>query len=75
MKYCSGKYHGDIKKQIEDNENYCLLCCGRIANEKEEKKKGKKTVLRNICEGVVGIAAISASVLSVVNLVKGKDES
>lgn len=72
MKYCSGKYHGDVKKQIEDNEDYCLLCCGRIANEKEEKKNKRNNILLNIGKGVVAAIPIA---LGVANLVKDKDES
>ena len=72
MKYCSGKYHGDVKKQIEDNEDYCLLCCGRIANEKEEKKKKGFNIFLNI--GKVVVPAIPIA-LGVANLVKDKDES
>lgn len=70
MKYCSGKYHGDVKKEIEDNEDYCIICRGRIANEKEEKKKKRNTTLRNIGKGVVVTIPI---VLNAVNLVKSKD--
>ncbi len=72
MKYCSGKYHGDVKKQIEDNEDYCIICRGRIANEKEEKKKKRNTTLLNIGKGVVAAIPI---VLGAVNLAKSKDNS
>jgi hypothetical protein len=72
MKYCSGKYHGNVKKQIEDNEDYCIICRGKIASEKEEKKKKRNKTLLNICKGVVAAIPI---VLSAVNLAKSKDNS
>lgn len=72
MKYCSGKYHGDVKKQIEDNEDYCIICRGRIASEKEEKRKKRNNILLNIGKGVVAAIPIA---LGAANLVKGKDNS
>lgn len=39
MKYCKGKFHGNVQKEIDDSEEFCLICKGRMLAEKEEKKK------------------------------------
>lgn len=39
MKYCKGKFHGSVRKEIEDSEKYCLICTGRYKAEKDERNK------------------------------------
>jgi len=62
MKYCPNpnKYHGNVEKQIADNEKYCQICKGKIQAKKEKTKKtllaiGKVivTVLPTIISGVL----------------------
>ncbi len=63
MKYCCGKYHGDVQKQIADNEDYCLICKGKMQAEKEQKKENKKKTLVNI--GKVASAVLPAVLLGI----------
>ena len=42
MKYCLGKFHGNVKKTIDDNEDFCLLCKSRMEAEKIAKKEKRK---------------------------------
>lgn len=44
MKFCPNpnNYHGDVQKQIPDNEDYCLICKGKLKAEKERKKENAK---------------------------------
>ncbi|MBP3772254.1 MAG: hypothetical protein J6I53_06125 [Treponema sp.] len=69
MKYCCGKYHGDVQKQIADNEDYCLICKGKMQAEKEQKKENKKKTWVTI--GKVASAVLPA-VLSGIGLIKNK---
>ena len=63
MKYCCGKYNGDVQKQIADNEDYCLICKGKMQAEKEQKKENKKKTLVNI--GKVASAVLPAVLLGI----------
>ena len=63
MKYCCGKYHGDVQKQIEDNEDYCLVCKGKMQAKKEQKKENKKKTLVTI--GKVASAVLPAVLLGI----------
>lgn len=69
MKYCCGKYHGDVQKQIEDSEDYCLVCKGKMQAEKEQKKENKKKTWVTI--GKVASAVLPV-VLSGIGLIKNK---
>ena len=72
MKYCCGKYHGDVQKQIEDSEDYCLVCKGKMQAKKEQKKENKKKTWVTI--GKVASAVLPA-VLAGIGLIKNKRES
>lgn len=61
MKYCMGKFHGSVQKQIEDSENYCLLCNGRYLAEKEAKKKKRKEILKTAANVAVVVATTVAT--------------
>lgn len=63
MKYCCGKYHGDVQKQIEDNEDYCLVCKGKMQAKKEQKKENKKKTLVTI--GKVASAVLPPVLLGI----------
>ena len=75
MKYCTGKFHGEVKKQIDDNEDYCLLCKSRMEAEKQEKKEKTKKNWANIGKGAVGVAVLLDLGLKIVNLFKKGDKS
>ena len=72
MKYCSGKYHGDVKKQIDDNEDFCLLCKRRMEVEKQEKKEKIK---KNLVNGLFIVAALLDLGSKIVNSFKKGDKS
>lgn len=72
MKYCLGKFHGNVKKTIDDNEDFCLLCKSRMEAEKIAKKEKRKKILVNIGKGVVVVLGIG---LEIANLAKKADES
>ncbi|UTC82793.1 hypothetical protein [Treponema denticola] len=72
MKYCLGKFHGNVKKTIDDNEDFCLLCKSRMEAEKIAKKEKRKKRLVNIGKGAVAVITIG---LGIANLVKQSDES
>ena len=57
MTYCSGIYHGDVKKQIADSEKYCFYCKGRM--EYEKKQKGIK-----LCNGLCKVAAVGLPIVA-----------
>lgn len=64
MKYCMGKFHGSVQKQIEDSENYCLLCNGRYLAEKEAKKEKTKEIIKNVATVVVStVGSFAAAAL------------
>ena len=64
MKYCMGKFHGPVQKEIEDSENYCLLCKGRYAAEKEAKKEKTKEIIKNVATVVVStVGSFAAAAL------------
>ena len=72
MKYCLGKFHGNVKKTIDDNEDFCLLCKSRMEAEKIAKKEKRKKRLVNIGEKAVAVLTIG---LGIANLAKKSDES
>ena len=67
MKYCTGKFHGEVKKQIDDNEDFCLLCKSRMEAEKQEKKEKTKKNWANFGKGALAVLSIG---LNIANLVK-----
>lgn len=72
MKYCLGKFHGNVKKTIDDNEDFCLLCKSRMEAEKIAKKEKRKKRLVNIGKKAVAVLTIG---LGIANLAKKSDES
>lgn len=75
MKYCTGKFHGEVKKQIDDNEDFCLLCKSRMEDEKQAKKEKTKKNWINFGKGAVGVAVFLNLGLKIVNLFKKGDKS
>jgi len=69
MKYCLGKFHGNVKKTIDDNEDFCLLCKSRMEAEKIAKKEKRKKRLVNIGKKAVAVLTIG---LGIANLAKKK---
>ena len=74
MKYCEGEYHGDVKKQIEDNEDFCTICRGRIANEREVKKEKRNNILSKVVKFLPAVVPLVPVALNEI-LKNGNDKS
>lgn len=57
-KQCSGKYHGNGIKYINDNENYCKIC-------QQHMNLNKKRVGEGIIGGLAVVGTIIAAILGI----------